>query len=115
MDDVDIHNHKAIALRLKCKIAKANVRVTLHAHQEMVAEEIALDDVVEALSQAILAENYPEHKRGACGLFAGRTTAGRFLHVVCTTLCDMAIIITVYEPKPPKWSTPFKRGKRDEM
>ena len=34
----------------------------------------------------------------------------RYLHIVCTTSLGLATIITVYEPKLPKWVTPFKRG-----
>jgi hypothetical protein len=34
---------------------------------------------------------------------------GRPLHVACTTGRPMVTIITVYEPKPPKWVTPSKR------
>jgi hypothetical protein len=30
--------------------------------------------------------------------------------VVCTTGLEVIVVITVYEPKPPKWATPFQRG-----
>ena len=35
----------------------------------------------------------------------------RPLHVVCTTVRRPLIIITVYEPKPPKWTTPETRER----
>jgi hypothetical protein len=78
----------------------------------MVEEDISYDQVREVLSLPQILENYAEHKRGSCCLICGRTSSGRFIHIVCTTSLEVAIIITVYEPKPPKWVTPFERGER---
>ena len=86
-----------------------------HGHQEMVAEDIPYDAVREVLLDCQVIENYPDHQRGPCCLVCGRTSSSRFLHVVCTTSLDVIVIITVYEPKPPKWAMPFERGGRDEM
>jgi len=87
----------------------------VHGHQEMVAEDISYDAVLEALRDCKVLENYPDHQRGPCCLVCGRTVSGRCLHVVCTTSRDILVIITVYEPKPPKWVTPFERGGRNEL
>ena len=73
-------------------------------------DNFSLDDVLASLAASELLENYPEHKRGACGLFGGVATDGRPIHIVCTTANPVLIIITVYEPKPPKWLTPSKRN-----
>jgi len=89
-----------------------SVLVTLHAHQEMVEEDIELDDVLIALTQGKLVENYPDHERGPCCLICGKTKTGEYLHVVCTTSLDVAVIITVYIPKKPKWITPYQRGNK---
>jgi hypothetical protein len=77
----------------------------------MVEEDVSLEEVREVLLDAAVVENYPEHKRGPCCLVCRRTSRGRYLHVVCTTSLEVVILITVYEPKPPKWVTPFKRGE----
>lgn len=102
---------EAIVGRVRHQVAVGEVRVTQHASQEMVAEDIALSEVFEAVASGDVLENYPEHRRGPCCLLHGRTDAGRDLHVVCTTAGPMLVIITVYEPKPPKWSTPKKRDR----
>lgn len=107
---MDIDNHNAIVSRLRQQAAADLFRVSVHAHQEMVEENILLSEVEKVLLRATVVENYPEHKRGPCCLICRQTAAGRYVHVVCTTSLDLAIIITVYEPKPPKWVTPFKRG-----
>ncbi|MBM3957017.1 MAG: DUF4258 domain-containing protein, partial [Gemmatimonadetes bacterium] len=39
------------------------MRVTLHAHQEMLDEGITLDEVLQALGSAEVLEDYSEHRR----------------------------------------------------
>ena len=78
----------------------------MHAQQEMVEEGVTLDDVLEAISQGQILEDYPHHRRGACCLLNGLTNEGRAIHVVCTTEHPTLVIITVYEPSWPKWVTP---------
>lgn len=102
---------EAIVARLRDQAAREAIRITVHAHQEMVEDEVSYEEILEVLAEAHILEDYPEHRRGPCCLVCGRTSQGRFIHVVCTTSLDPAIIITVYEPKPPKWVSPFQRGK----
>ncbi len=87
------------------------IKLTVHAHQEMTEESITADELVTSLESCVLLEHYPDHKRGACCLVCGRAGTGRFLHVVCTTGLTELVIITVYEPKTPKWPNPYSRGK----
>jgi len=101
----------AVKQWIHAQAAADNLRVTLHAHQEMVEEGVNLDEVLEACADAEVLENYPVHRRGPCCLVYGTTAAGRPLHVVCTTARSTLIIITVYEPLPPKWATPTERSR----
>lgn len=91
--------------------AQENLRVTQHAQQEMAEEEILLADALTVLRKGRILEHYPDHRRGACCLVCGYTESGRPLHLVCTTMQSPLILITVYEPKPPKWETPSQRGR----
>ena len=100
----------SIKARIIEQIRAGQVRFTIHAHQGMAAENFALDDVLEGLTGGQLLENYPEHKRGACALFGGVASDERPIHIVCTTGHPVLIVITVYEPKPPKWLTPTQRN-----
>ena len=95
--------------RIQNQASVGNIRVTLHAQQEMVEEDVSLDDVLEAISQGQVLEDYPEHRRGACCLLNGVTREGRAIHVVCTSDQPTLVIITVYEPLWPKWVTPTQR------
>ena len=91
---------------------KRAVKLTLHAQQEMLEDDVSVAELLSCLEECTLLEHYPDHRRGSCCLVGRRTFKGRFLHVVCTTERPELIIITVYEPKPPKWNTPFERGRR---
>ena len=95
--------------RIRTLATSGNVRVTQHAQIEMAEEDFVLEDVFEAIENGRILENYPDHKRGACCLLGGRNRDERDLHVVCTTENPILIIITVYEPLPPKWVTPTER------
>ena len=111
MSDDTPFNATPIEVRIVEQIRSGQIRFTLHAHQEMVADNFSLDDVFEALAKSSLLENYPDHKRGACALFGGAAPDGRSLHIVCTTASPMLVVITVYEPRPPKWLTPTQRNR----
>jgi hypothetical protein len=97
---------------IKRQAVDENIRITQHAQQRMAEHDIVLDEVMQAIAQGEILENYPEHRRGACCLINGITEAKRALHVICTTDQSLLIIITVYEPQPPKWVTPTRRSTK---
>ena len=109
--EVDVADLEVVLKRIRAQANVENIRVTQHAQQEMAEENIMLNDVLEAIATGRILENYPEHRRGACCLLNGLTQNGRPLHIVCTTARPILIIITVYEPKPPKWITPIQRRR----
>ena len=112
MADFDPSDDEAALERIRSQAAQQNFRVTQHAQQEMVEEDIVLDHVLQAIRSGEILENYPEHRLWACCLLCGYTDARKPLHVVCTTAQPMLILITVYKPKPPKWATPTQRRPR---
>jgi len=61
--------------RIRVQAASGTVRVTEHAHVEMVEEKISLAEILEAANSAEILENYPTHKRGPCCLLHGVTAA----------------------------------------
>ena len=99
----------AMLARIQRQAAGESLSVTQHAQVEMDAEDITLDEVLAAIANGQILEDYAEHKRGPCCLLYGRTHQGRPLHIVCTTAQVVLIIITVYVPLPPKWISPTKR------
>ena len=101
----------AVLARIRAQARAEQVRVTVHAHQEMVEDEVTMDGLLQAASSGDVIEYYPEQRRGPCCLLHGVTAGGRHLHVVCTTSLEVLVIITVYEPRPPKWPEPAVRRK----
>ncbi|MEI2689521.1 MAG: DUF4258 domain-containing protein [Anaerolineae bacterium] len=95
MTDIDPQNLVAVLQRGRDQARSDDLRITQHAHQEMVAEDITLDHLKEAIRTSELLENYPQHQRGACCLLAGQTSNGHPLHAVCTTTQPVLIVITV--------------------
>jgi hypothetical protein len=57
---------ESIRVRIIEQVRSDRVRITQHASEEMVEENFTLDNVYEAISGAIVLEDYPEHRRGAC-------------------------------------------------
>ena len=109
MVEADSKDLNEVLPRIRTQAQEERIQITQHAHQEMVEENVTLDEVEEAISNGEILENYPSHRRGACCLLYGTTQGGRPLHIVCTTARPELIIITVYEPKPPKWLSPTQR------
>ena len=91
------------------RAAANDLRVTRHAQEEMVAEAILLDDVLNVIGTGQVLEDYPTHRRGPCCLLYGVDSGGRDVHIVCTSDRSPLIIITVYVPLPPKWVSPTER------
>jgi hypothetical protein len=106
---LDIEEPDPVQSRIIEQARSGMVRITQHAQQEMVEEEILLEEVLEAIMRLKKLEDYPYHKRGPCCLLGGATHTGRQLHVVCTTALPLLVIITTYEPLPPKWLSPTQR------
>ncbi|MEW5766194.1 MAG: DUF4258 domain-containing protein [bacterium] len=102
---------KTILEQIRAQAIEENIRITQHAQQEMAEENITLDEILQVIATAQILENYPEHKGGPCCLLNGVTVHGRPVHIVCTTAQPVLIVITVYDPKPPKWVTPTQRKR----
>jgi hypothetical protein len=93
---------------IQTKAQRHAIVFTHHARVEMAEETYSTDDVLAGIATAQMWEYYPGHRRGACCLLSG-IVRERPIHIVCTTETDEILIVTVYEPLPPKWATPTQR------
>jgi len=66
MNAIDVTDLEAVLERVHAQARFENVRITEHAHQEMVEESITLDEILKAVDTGHILENYPKHRRGAC-------------------------------------------------
>jgi hypothetical protein len=100
----------AILDLLKRAVDERRIKISLHAAEEALAEEITRREIEAAMLSAELLEDYPNWWLGPSCLAHGQTDSGRDLHIVVSYSGLPVTIITVYEPHPPKWITPTKRG-----
>jgi len=95
---------------LKRAVQEEQIKVSLHAAEEAMAEHITRLEIESVMLDAQLLEDYPDWWLGPSCLITGRTEAGRDLHLVVSYSGLPITIITVYEPQPPRWITPILRG-----
>ena len=112
MSGIDAEDQDVIVARIRAQANARHYRASAHAQEELDAEYYTLDDVLTALGSAVLLENYPTYHKGPCCLVYGVTPEGRAVHAVCSTTRSILVIITVYEPLPPRWVTPTQRASR---
>ncbi len=89
-------------------IRRGDYLYTRHARHEMETEalgEIKDHEVVEAILNGKIIEDYPEDTPYPSCLIYGRSSEERPLHAVCAYAADAGrvIIITAYEPSPDQW------------
>jgi hypothetical protein len=91
-------------------VHKQQIRISLHAAEAALTEHITRVEIEAALFSAQVLEDYPDWWLGPSCLVYGQTQTGRDLHIVVSYLELPVTIITVYEPRSPKWRTPTVRG-----
>lgn len=91
-------------------VHKRQIKISLHATEEALTEHITRAEIEAALLSAQLLEDYPDWWLGPSCLAHGQTQSGRDLHIVVSYSELPITIITVYEPRLPKWRTPTVRG-----
>jgi hypothetical protein len=107
----DPTDEPAILSWIKALIAGGRYRYSDHARGRLLDRDVTPAELAEAILGSQLLENYPTYFTGPACLLYGDTAAGRPLHIVCSTTLPEVVIITVYEPSPPKWLTPTRRSE----
>ena len=102
--------------RIQELIVKKKYRLTLHAEMERDADEIAMEEIKEALlsEKTKIIEDYPNDPRGHSCLILGFTKNNQPVHII-SGLADegILIVITVYRPDPNEWiDFEIRKGKR---
>jgi YgiT-type zinc finger domain-containing protein len=95
-DNVEFEN---LLAGVRSLAADEALRVTQGAQQEMVEDASTLDEVLQAIRNGEVLEDYPEHRRGACCRVDGFTDEDRSLDIICTTGQPLLILIAAY-PTP---------------
>lgn len=91
---------------LRQAIAADRLRITDHADEEMAADRLRLDEVLQAASVGEIIEDYPtDHPLPSC-LVLGFTPEGDPVHSVWAynENTGRAVLVTVYRPDPKRWT-----------
>jgi hypothetical protein len=100
---------------VRAAVAAGEVRVSEHAIAELNADAIALDDILDGASSAMLVEDYASAWKGPSVLALHRAGDGRALHVVwgfARGTASPAVLVTAYRPDPDRWTADFLRRRR---
>ncbi|MES0338137.1 MAG: DUF4258 domain-containing protein [Candidatus Magnetobacterium sp. LHC-1] len=92
-------------------VRKNDFYFSKHADMERQSDNLTVREIEEALTAGRILERYGDTGRGESCLVVGVTETGKYIHIVCGQRGDVLVIITVYIPIPPKFKTPYERGK----
>jgi hypothetical protein len=95
------------------RLCKAqSVRWTNHILERIFRRGIYTDDVLTALTNGEIIEQYPTDYPFPSCLMLGYTKAGKALHVVCGSDGTELWLITAYFPSPLEWSDDFRQRRK---
>ena len=95
-------------------IRKRQVRITDHADEEAVDDELSFDEIFYSVMQGEIIEDYPTDKPFPSCLVMGRNFFGQAIHSVWAynPANQWAVLIAVYRPDPARWIDFKMRVKR---
>ena len=86
---------------------------SLHAVNQSILRYIAPKEILEAIEDGQIIEDYSKDKFGPSCLIYGRTNLQRPVHIQCSYPSRPKVkIITVYQPEPEEWFDFKKRRQR---
>jgi hypothetical protein len=90
-----------------------SLRWTRHILERLFLRNIRVDDVITALTNGEIIEQYPTDYPFPSCLVLGMTGAGKPLHIVCGSSGTELWLISAYFPNPAEWSEDF-RARQEE-
>ncbi len=82
---------------------------SVHADYERKADNLTFAQIERALLNGYILEQYPDTGRGESCLIVGIADDVP-IHLVCGWRGERIVLITVYIPRPPKFTDPWTRG-----
>jgi len=96
-------------------VANNEVVISSHGYEELAADDIFVQDILHSINSAVVVEDYPAFRKGACVLVLQEDQNRQPVHVVwgiARGKVSPAVLITAYRPDPDKWDDNFTRRKR---
>lgn len=99
--------------RIKRLVIAKKYRMRIHAIRHMIEEGFEEDNIIEAIANSRILENYSDECRCLImGIFHFTQNTTSPLHVICDySSSNLVDIVTAYIPQKPWWVSPTKRGK----
>lgn len=98
--------------KIKDAIASDKIKWTEHAAKRLINRRISPNEVLQALSNGTIIEDYPSDYPFPSCLVLGCTLQNRMLHIVCSIVNgDILTIITAYQPDLNKWDETFTKRR----
>ncbi|MBM3128387.1 MAG: DUF4258 domain-containing protein [Chloroflexi bacterium] len=94
---------------IKTKVRLNQYVYSIHAELERRAEDLTFAQIERAVLNGAILECYPDTGRGESCLVVGWVD-DLPIHIVCGWRGERIVLITVYIPRPPKFSDPWTRG-----
>ena len=99
--------------QIKRLCAARQIHMTEHALKRAIERSISLErDLVPALLNGEIIEEYPDDYPYKSYLILGATAAQKYIHVVCAIAEDVLWIITEYFPDKKEWEDDLKTRKK---
>jgi uncharacterized protein DUF4258 len=93
-------------------VTKGDILVSAHGYDELAADDIVIEDVIQGAQHATIIEDYPDYPKGPCVHVLEHDSQGRPIHVVWGVPlgeASPAVVVTAYRPDPTKWESDFAR------
>ena len=95
-------------------VARGEVLISLHGYEELAADKIVVQDVIDGLAAAVVVEDYPEYPKGPSVRVLEQDRAKQPIHVVWGIVAGQttpAVVVTAYRPDPTKWDQLWLRRR----
>ena len=88
-----------------------NMVITQHSRRRMAERGVALADVMSAIGNGEIIEQYPDDFPFPSCLILGKAKDSRQLHVVASVNENLIYLITAYYPDAERWEADMKTRK----
>ena len=100
--------------KIRALVQAGKTLVSAHGYDELAADDIFSDEVLDGIDHAEVVEDYPAASKGPSVLVLQHDSEGRPIHVVWGIpkgANEPAVMITAYRPDPERWLAGFKERR----
>ena len=93
---------------------KGQIKISDHGYNELAADGLLAQEIINGLERAIMVEDYPTYAKGPCVLVLQRDAAGLPVHAlwgIPVGKAEPAVLVTAYRPDSTRWDASFQRRR----